>query len=142
MDRAAYDKPLLIYDGDCRFCIIWISYLKRVTRDLVRYGAFQNLSRPLPIAEEILRRSIYLLHPDGKSSHGAEAFFEALNIARRHSWITLYRRLPGSRAVSEGIYRIVSSRRPFFYSATAFLFGTNVSQLEYTSVSPLFLKAL
>jgi predicted DCC family thiol-disulfide oxidoreductase YuxK len=33
--------PLLIFDGDCGFCRIWVEYWKRLTGDLVAYGPYQ-----------------------------------------------------------------------------------------------------
>jgi predicted DCC family thiol-disulfide oxidoreductase YuxK len=31
-------EPLLIYDGDCRFCIYWARYWERLTGHRVTYG--------------------------------------------------------------------------------------------------------
>ena len=45
---ALHDKPVLIYDGNCGFCKIWIEYWKTLTADAIVYAASQNVGPRLP----------------------------------------------------------------------------------------------
>jgi hypothetical protein len=48
MNSPSRDKPLLVYDGDCSFCKIWIEYWKTLTVDLVSYAPFQEVAGGFP----------------------------------------------------------------------------------------------
>src|SRR5690348_8984243 len=39
---AAPSKPLMVYDGDCSFCLRWIQRWQRRTGDCIDYLPYQN----------------------------------------------------------------------------------------------------
>ncbi len=41
-------KPLLIYDGQCGFCKIWIDYGRKLTGDRVEYAPSQEVGERYP----------------------------------------------------------------------------------------------
>ena len=41
-------KPLLIYDGDCAFCMFWLRYWRRLTGDRVNYAPYQEVAAQFP----------------------------------------------------------------------------------------------
>ena len=41
-------QPLLIYDGDCGFCIYWVRYWQRLTGDRVTYAPYQEVAAQYP----------------------------------------------------------------------------------------------
>ena len=41
-------KPVLIYDGRCSFCKIWIDYWKQLTGERIEYRASQDLEGAFP----------------------------------------------------------------------------------------------
>ena len=41
-------EPLLIYDGDCRFCIYWARYWQRLTAHRVTYAPYQEVAAQYP----------------------------------------------------------------------------------------------
>src|SRR5215472_8409109 len=77
-------KPLLIYDGDCDFCKLWIARWEEETRDLVEYQPLQEAAdRFAEIPREEFERAVKLVEPDGSVYTGAEAVFRSLGIGGR-----------------------------------------------------------
>ncbi|MGH8602646.1 MAG: thiol-disulfide oxidoreductase DCC family protein, partial [Gammaproteobacteria bacterium] len=64
-------KPLLIYDGECAFCLYWVNYWQKLTRDIVHYQPYQIAAQDFPhIPLERFRGSIWLVEDDGRVSGG------------------------------------------------------------------------
>ena len=62
-------RPVIVFDGDCGFCRVWIERWRRVTGDRVEYAPFQEVAARFPeIPLERFRRSVQLLEPDGRWS--------------------------------------------------------------------------
>jgi predicted DCC family thiol-disulfide oxidoreductase YuxK len=40
--------PLLIYDGDCGFCVYWARYWRKLTGDRVDYRPYQQVAAQYP----------------------------------------------------------------------------------------------
>src|SRR5512132_2327880 len=103
-------KPLLVYDGDCGFCRLWIERWQATTGDRVEYATYQEVADRFPeVPQERFAAAVQLREPDGLWSGGAEAVFRALATARGRRWpLWLYRRIPGVRPVTEAGYRLVA----------------------------------
>ena len=127
-------KPVLIYDGRCGFCRIWLDYWRQLTADRIEYLASQDAGDRFPqIPREAYSQSVQLVRPDGSVASGARAVFESLGKARIYSWIS---------APSELAYRIIARRRDFFYQVTRFTFGTRIEPTRFAATQWLFLRAL
>lgn len=114
-------KPLLIYDGDCGFCRVWIRRWRRITGERVEYTPFQRLGGRFPeIPRPRLAREAVLVEPDGRVSGGAEAVFRTLATRRSRRWLlAIYRRLPGAAWVADRAYRWVAEHRPLLSRLTS-----------------------
>jgi len=127
-------KPVLIYDGHCGFCRIWLDYWRQLAGDRVEYLASQEAGDRFPqIPREAYSRSVQLVRPDGSVASGARAVFEALGKERIYRWIS---------APSEFAYGIIAGHRDFFYQVTRFTFGTRIKPSRFAAVQWLFLRAL
>ena len=106
-------EPLLIYDGDCRFCIFWASYWQRLTGPRVTYAPYQEVAAQYPeIPLAAFQRAVQYVAPDGKIASGAEASLLTLSHASgKGFWLMLYRHLPGFAAIAELVYASVASHR-------------------------------
>jgi predicted DCC family thiol-disulfide oxidoreductase YuxK len=119
--------PLLIYDGRCGFCLIWMEYWKALIGGRVSYAASQEVGSQYPqIPPQNFRESVQLAMPGGEVLSGARAVFVTLTYAsgilpRIPSW--LYNHVPGFAAVTEGAYRLIARNRTFFYHVTRWTFG-------------------
>src|SRR5208283_1464947 len=97
MDPSVSEKPLLVYDGDCSFCRLWIDRWRALTGDCVRYAPFQEVAEQFPeIPREAFARAVQLILPDGNAFSGAHAVFRTLALVPGCAWMLwLYQRVPG-----------------------------------------------
>jgi lipase maturation factor 1 len=137
-------KPIVIFDGDCGFCKLWISRWKKLTGDRVEYAPYQEVSSLFPqIPEENFRKSVQFVEPDGSIYSGAEAVFRALASAGQKSLLLwFYQNVPGFSAVAERFYRLVADHRSMFLVLTKILWGKNLDPPTYSLSSWLFLRLL
>ena len=137
-------QPLLIYDGDCGFCIYWVNYWRRLTGNRVAYAPYQEVAPQYPeIPLTAFQRAVQYIAPDGKIASGAEAALLALSHAGgKGFWLTLYRHLPGFAAISELIYAFVASHRAEFYRPSLWLWGRDYEPPRFDLVTWLFLRAI
>lgn len=117
-------KPLLVYDGDCRFCTLWIKRWQQITGDRVDYFPAQDASvsaRFPEIPREQFETAVQLIEPTGEVFSGARAALGAL--ASNASWAWLLRCYESSlwfARLAEGSYRFVAKHRALFSRLTRF----------------------
>jgi predicted DCC family thiol-disulfide oxidoreductase YuxK len=137
------NRPLMLYDGDCGFCLRWIARWQHITADKVEYESFQSAASRFPeIPREHFERAVHLIDVDGSSSHGAEAVFGALAHGGRRWPLALYRHIPGVAPVSEALYRVVARHRDGANRITTWLWGRHVVPPGETRTVSLFLRAM
>jgi predicted DCC family thiol-disulfide oxidoreductase YuxK len=139
---APPNKPLLLYDGECGFCKLWIARWKTATGDGVDYAPSHEAAERFPeIAPEDFRRSVQLVTPEGEVFHGAEAVFRSLAFApRRGVLLAAYRTVPGFAPLTELAYRLIASHRDAALAVTRALWGKTVEAPTYKLASALFLR--
>ena len=130
-------RPLLIYDGRCGFCRIWIDYWKRLTGGQIDYAPSQEVAGQFPkIAPEAFAEAVQLVRPDGSVASGARAVFETLGreqIYESSGWIA---------SGSEAGYRFIARHRSFFYWVTRLTFGKRIEPARFALTQWLFLRVL
>lgn len=138
------EDPLLIYDGRCGFCRIWIEYWKAITAGKVAYAASQDVGSGYPqIPSEKFRESVQLVLPGGEAISGARAVFVTLTYARGMAWLLwAYESVPGFAPLSEAAYRVIAAHRTFFYHLTRLTFGKRILPLHFAKVEWIFLRLL
>jgi predicted DCC family thiol-disulfide oxidoreductase YuxK len=138
------ERPLLIFDGKCGFCRIWIQYWEQLTGTYIEYAPSQEVGARYPqIPPESYGQSVQLVMPEGDVRNGARAVFTTLKYAPGMTWLLwVYDHVPGFAPVSELAYKLIAAHRAFFYHLTRFTFGRNISPLRYAGVEWLFLKIL
>jgi hypothetical protein len=130
-------KPLLIYDGHCGFCRIWIDYWKRLTGDRIAYAPSQEVAEQYPqISREAFAEAVQLVRPDGSVASGARAVFEALG---RES---VYESSQLVANATEAAYRFIARRRGLFYQLTRFTFGTRIEPARFAITQAVYLRLL
>ena len=110
------DKSILIYDGECSFCIRWVARLKRLTKDQVDYlpseKAYEKFTQ---ISTDEYERSVQFVDLVGNIFEGAEAVFRVLACVPRFTWpLWVYYNIPGFALILEWGYRIISKNRKTF----------------------------
>jgi predicted DCC family thiol-disulfide oxidoreductase YuxK len=135
-------RPVLIYDADCSFCVYWARYWRRLTGDTVDYRPYQEVAAQHPsICLEDFRHAVQYIAPDGQVARGADASFRTLSHARgKGLGARLYRRLPGFATLAELIYAFIAAHRSAFYRITLILWGKDFGPPRYDLGAFLFLR--
>jgi predicted DCC family thiol-disulfide oxidoreductase YuxK len=139
-------KPLLVFDGDCNFCRLWIRRGRQITGDAVDYLPSQDpaIAAQFPeIPREQFDTAVVLIEIDGSVYSGAEAVFRTLSLNPKYDWLlSVYEKLPGLAPMSEFAYRLIATNRRFFSLLTRWLWGPHVERPDYILTRWLFLRAL
>ena len=106
-------KPLLIWDGDCDFCRLWIERWREMTAGKVDYTTSQEAVGRFPeIPPDEFHRSLVLVEPNGTVVFAAEAVYRSLAYRRPRKWLAWsYDHVPGFAAVSETGYGLIARHR-------------------------------
>jgi len=129
--------PLLIFDGRCGFCRIWIDYWKRLTAGRIEFAPSQDVGDRFPqIPPRAFAEAVQLVRPDGSVASGARAVFETLNRER------IYESSHWVAASSEAAYRFIARRRSLFYWLTRLTFGKRIEPARFALTQWLFLRLL
>jgi predicted DCC family thiol-disulfide oxidoreductase YuxK len=139
-------KPVLLFDGDCRFCSRWIRRWRHMTGDAVDYLAGQDASvaaRFPEIPAARLAAAVHLVDVDGQVYAAAEAVVRTLAYARGRAWPA--RLYAGSTSVArtmEWAYRLVARHRSVFSRLTRLLWGRHVEAPTFALAQFVFLRVL
>jgi len=139
-------KPLMVYDGECKFCCVWIRRWKQATGDFVEYFPYQDSSiatRFPEIPRSQFEAAVQFIAVDGSVYSGAEAAFRAL-ATNPHEQFLLdwYTHSQTFARATEWGYRFVARHRQFLSFLTRFLWGDDVGPPRYFLVRWFFLRAL
>jgi len=139
-------RPVLIYDGDCRFCTLWIRRWQQETGDTIEYLPSQDATvreRFPEIPTTAFEAAVQFVETDGRVISGAAAVFRALaRNPHQQRWWRYYVKWPWFASLSEQTYRQVAQHRPFFSKITGLLFGARVERPDYFLTRWIFLRAL
>ena len=136
--------PLLIWDGECDFCRLWIERWREITGGKVNYATFQEAAERFPeIPVDQFAHAMAFIKPDGDVFFGAEAVYRSLAHRRSRRWLAWsYGRVPGFAAVSETGYGFIARHRNFASAVTRLLWGNDVRRPTYFWARRWFLRAL
>lgn len=138
-------RPLLLFDGDCHFCRLWIERWREMTEERVDYLPAQKCGGRFPeITSEEFARAVQFLETDGKIYRGAEAIFRSLDYSRGGGkWLAwFYDRVPGFAGLSELVYSLVARHRQLASAVTRLLWGDDVRRPTYFAARRGFLRTL
>ena len=130
---------LLVYDGECDFCRLWVDRWRARTGDRVAYEPFQKVAKRFPErTRERFERSVQLRDSKGQWHEGADAVYRLAG----GLWPALYRFLPGFAPLSEAAYRWIADHRPFATRWTKRLWGAHLVPPGEARTTWLFLRVL
>ncbi len=137
-------RPLLVWDGDCRFCGMWARRWNNMTGEAVDYMSYQEVGTRFPeITEADYAKEIYLILPDGRVFRAAEAVFQTLALGGGRGWgLWLYKHVPGLAPITEFFYRRVANNRFTLSWLTRLLWGDPGVPSTYRFSGMLFLRLL
>jgi len=139
-------KPLIVFDGDCNFCTLWIRRWRQITGDTVDYLPSQaaGIGTQFPeIPPERFQTAVQLIETDGAVYSGAEAVFRVLSKNPGWQWpLAAYDIVPLISGITESAYGFVAAHRTFFSRLTRWSWGRHVELPDYFLTRLIFLRAL
>jgi len=120
MNEGRFERPVLIFDGDCGFCTRAVNVLKRLPID-AEVTAYQFLDLELyGTTEERATHEVLWVEPSGRIHGGAQAIARLLltagGIYAAAGWAL---RTPPIRWVAAGVYRVIANNRQRMPGGTA-----------------------
>jgi lipase maturation factor 1 len=139
-------KPLMVFDGDCNFCTLWIRRWQQMTGDRVDYLPAQDprIATQFPeIPREQFDTAVQLIESDGSVYSGAEAVFRTLAHSPNRQWLLrCYEKSTPFANITEWTYRLVAKNRTFFSLLTRWFRGRHVEEPAFFLTRWVFLRAL
>ena len=137
-------KPLMIWDGECLFCKMWIERWREITAGKVDYATYQQAAYQFPeIPLDQFKHAMAFIEPDGKTFFAAEAVYRSLQYRSSRKWLEWsYDHVPGFAAISETAYKFIARHRSLGSSVTRMLWGKDVRPPTYFWARRWFLRAL
>ncbi len=108
------EKPLLVYDGGCKFCCNQVTHLERLlgkyfTKISFRDERFFQDYPTLTLQE--CEKAIQLIMPDGKKYSGAEALVKLIGLHKLFRPLTFVYDVPVLRQFIDWLYDNISKNR-------------------------------
>ena len=137
-------KPLMIWDGECHFCRLWIERWREITHGEVEYATYQQVAEKFPeISRTEFQRAVAFIDREGKVCFAAEAVYRSLRSRSSRKWLAWsYDHVPSFAPISESVYKFVASHRDFGSAITRLLWGDDVRPSTYFIARRWFLRAL
>jgi len=111
-------RPVLLYDGNCAFCVRWVERIRHWDRERrVQLLASQRRHemKGLPaLTDEQLDRSMHLVLPDDRVLAGGAAIAEIMRIVPTFRPLRWGLRVPGAPRLMDRGYHWVAARRHRF----------------------------
>lgn len=108
-------RPVLLYDGNCAFCLRWVRRLERWGAgeriEMLAAGARGRHPELAGLTDAALDHAMHLVLPDGRTLAGGAAVPEVVRRIRRGWLVSWLFRLPGAGWATDRGYRWVAARR-------------------------------
>jgi predicted DCC family thiol-disulfide oxidoreductase YuxK len=112
------EKPVVIYDGECRFCINQVERLKRMDSN----SEFEYLPRQDPSADirfPVLttvdfNSGLRLIQPAGDVYAGADAFYHIARVLPSTRGLAWIYHVPGVKPIAKLVYAWIAANRKKF----------------------------
>jgi predicted DCC family thiol-disulfide oxidoreductase YuxK len=144
-NHSVPQRPVLLYDGNCAFCLRWITRWRSVTGDKIEYAPYQEAADRFPdILRPSLGESAWLVEPDGRLTGSAAGIFRAFWLSgnkRFYQWA--YEDVPFFGSISETAYRTIADHRDLADAVDRVLLPDPTSLKDsYLITRAIFLRAL
>jgi predicted DCC family thiol-disulfide oxidoreductase YuxK len=136
-------RPVLVFDGDCAFCRLWIDYWQTLTGDRVEYLPYQKAASRYPeVPKSDFQKAVHLFK-DGKTYSGADAVFQLDATQPGPDWrLWIFYHVPGFAALARWVYGLIAAHRNAGYTITRLFWGKRVQPATYKRAAALFVRAM
>ena len=136
-------RPLLIWDGDCGFCRLWVTRWRNEVAHAVDTAPYQEVEARFPeIPREHFQRAVQLVETNGEVASGAEAVFRAFAAGGHSFALHLYKRSSSLATVTDAAYRFVATHRVLASKVTGAIWGRDPSPSTFRVARALFVRGL
>ena len=108
-------RPILIYDAQCRFCLLSKRLMAQWDRNgQIRFLPFQNNEAKqwiTTIDSGYRLNAMQLVDRDGTRFLGIDAFYAMLPYLPMGRFVSAFLRLPGMFGLARSVYRIIAKNR-------------------------------
>ena len=119
------DTPLLIFDGDCDFCLAFVQFIRRHARTSITLTPFSRLNENnllTSLDDRQILASAHYITADGREYHGEESIIRALALVPGGRTLAVFN-VWGLALLRELGYELVASNRPVFSKLIRLLSG-------------------
>jgi predicted DCC family thiol-disulfide oxidoreductase YuxK len=128
-----YEKPVMIWDGQCGFCAYWTTRWSKLTGQKVSYEPYQEVATAFPdIPVERFKEASRLVEPSGAVFSGPRSAYRTLTYSRSF-WRFLdrwYLEKGWFEKFSDRAYNWVANNRNFLFKVTKLCFGSNPHEVR------------
>ena len=139
--RTPDARPVLIYDGDCAFCLHWVRYWQRLTGANVSYAPYQQVGARYPqITTSEFRRAVQYVAAGRAHRCRCRSGVPHLGACARQGVVA--RALSPSarlRLALRAHYALVAAHRGIAYRATLLLWGRDAMPPRFELTARLFI---
>jgi lipase maturation factor 1 len=133
----------MVYDGDCAFCLLWVTRWAEETGAAVDFQPLQMAAARFPEVPRVeFEKAVCLIEPDGQVWRGAAAVFRSLGWGGMELNRWSYDHVPGFAAISEFAYRLIAGHRQIAHWFSWLIWGKNVLRPTYSHARCWFLRML
>lgn len=137
-------KPVLIFDGDCGFCRLWIQRWESGAKGRVEYRTSQEVAQDHPdIPATEFQQAVQWVDGETRSS-GAKAIFQMLAVIHPR-WASFWKALIAwglFMALADFGYGMVAKYRYFFSRLVRVFHGSDLRPATYGISQKLFLRLI
>ena len=136
-------KAVMLYDGDCGFCLFWMKKWALWTENKIPYTTSQASGALFPqIPAETYDRAVVFVNEEGEWWEGAAAISASFEYAQTMGLFPAAYQFPPSRLVMDAGYRVVANNRRFFSKLTGFFLGKSSPSPQFAIGMRLFMVGL
>ncbi len=138
------ERPLVVYDGDCAFCMQWIRRWRGMTGDRVEYRPSREVGDAYPeIGDAGFRARVWMIEPDGTARGGVGALTRLHALAGDCRWPAwAYSHVPIFARLAEAAYDLAARHRDAAMTATRLLCGSVDRRPSYRRARAIFLRGM
>lgn len=117
------DRPIMVYDGECRFCRRMIARLRKMTSNQIDYRSYQRVAHEFSqVSVQDFEKAVYWFDPGGRFLWGSDAVLRCLSYIPHLRWLVyLYDRSGIFRWMGRAVYSCVARNRSVFSRIFKFL---------------------
>lgn len=144
VSRPPVERPLLVFDGNCTFCRMWVDRWRAACADRLDIAPSQEAGSSFPeIPNADFDRAVQLIDTDGAVYSAAHAVLRGRALAVRRSWLlNAYQQLPVFAGLAETLYRLVANHRPLLSRLTRLAWGADLRRSAFGAGTWIFLRLL